>query len=113
MIELREELLTLRASVDVDEFERAAEQAHPAAPGAYRAAASFYGGELLPENRYDDWVAGRREEIEQLRVKLAAEISAGAGGCVSLSGLPPRPARSSVAVTSCESCWRWRRARGC
>ena len=38
-IETREELLTLVASVDVDDFERAAEHARRApAPGAYRAA---------------------------------------------------------------------------
>src|ERR1700710_1247627 len=38
-IELREELLTLRASVDVEDFERAAEQARRAgSPGAHRAA---------------------------------------------------------------------------
>jgi predicted ATPase len=86
-IELREELLTLRACVDVDDFERAAEQARRAGTsGAYRAALSLYGGELLPENRYDDWTGQRREEIEQLRVELEAEIDASDGE--RLSGLP-------------------------
>jgi predicted ATPase len=88
-IELREELLTLRASVDVEDFERAAGQARRAgSPGAYRAAVSLYGGELLPENRYDDWAEGRREEIEQLRVELEAEI--GASGTEHLCALPPQ-----------------------
>ena len=88
-IELREELLTLRASVDVDDFERAADQARRAgSAGAYRAAMSLYGGELLPENRYDDWARVRREEIEQLRVELEAEI--GAADDVQVSGLPPQ-----------------------
>jgi predicted ATPase len=86
-IELREELLTLRASVDVEDFERAAAQARRAgSAGAYRAAVSLYRGELLPENRYDDWAEARREEIEQLRVELEAEIEASDGEPV--SGLP-------------------------
>jgi predicted ATPase len=88
-IQLREELLTLRASVDVDEFERAAAQARRAgSSGALRAAMSLYGGELLPENRYDDWADARREEIGQMRVELEAEICASDGEQV--SGLPPQ-----------------------
>ena len=77
-IELRDELLTLRASVDVDEFERAAEQARragslaPTAPPCRCTAAS-----CCPENRYDDWAGVRREEIEQLRAELEAETGAG------------------------------------
>jgi two-component SAPR family response regulator len=75
VISSRDELMTLSASVDVDNFERAVEQARRAgSAGAYRAAMSLYGGELLPENRYDDWVGGRREEIERLRGELEAEI---------------------------------------
>jgi predicted ATPase len=87
-VELREELLTLRASVDVEDFERAAEQARRfGSSSAYRAAMSLYGGELLPENRYDDWALERREEIEQLRVQLEAELAADGE---QLSGLPPQ-----------------------
>ena len=60
---LHEELLTLSASVDVDDFEGAAKEARRVrSPGAYRAALSLYAGELLPENRYDDWASARREE---------------------------------------------------
>jgi predicted ATPase len=88
-IELHEELLTLCASVDVDDFERAAEQARRAgSAAAYRAAMSLYGGELLPENRYEDWAGMRREELEQLRVELEAEVGVSDGGHV--SGLPPQ-----------------------
>ena len=55
-IVLRDELLTLHAGVDVEDFERAAAHARRAgSPSAYRAALSLYSGELLPENRYDDW----------------------------------------------------------
>lgn len=86
-IELREELLTLSASVDVDDFEHAAERARRAgSSSACRAAMSLYAGELLPENRYEDWAGVRREEIEQLRVELEAEIGASDGE--QLSGLP-------------------------
>jgi predicted ATPase len=77
VITLREELLTLHAGVDVDDFERAAAHARRAGtPGAYRAALSLYAGELLPENRYDDWAGPRREELDQLRVELEAELDA-------------------------------------
>jgi predicted ATPase len=90
-VELREELLTLGASVDVDDFERAVEQARRAgSPGAYRAAMSLYGGELLPENRYDDWAGARREEIEQLREELAAELDIAEADRAQLSVLPPQ-----------------------
>jgi predicted ATPase len=88
-IELREELLTLRASVDVDDFERAAEHARRAgSAGASRAALSLYGGELLPENRYEDWAGVRREEIEQLRTDLEDEVGPADGG--RLTVLPPQ-----------------------
>ena len=88
-IELREELLTLHANVDVDDFERAAAHARRAgSPSAYRAAVSLYGGELLPENRYDDWAAPRREEIEELRAELEAAL--GASGDEQVSALPPQ-----------------------
>jgi DNA-binding SARP family transcriptional activator len=54
-IEVREELLHLVADVDVDQFEVAAADArHVGTPSACRAALLRYGGELLPENRYDD-----------------------------------------------------------
>lgn len=92
-IELREELLTLRASVDVDDFERAAAEARRAgSSGAYRVAMSLYAGELLPENRYEDWALARRDEIEQLRAELEAEAEAkgDAQEREQTSGLPPQ-----------------------
>ncbi len=90
VIALRDELLTLHADVDVDDFERAAAHARRAgSASAYRAALSLYGGVLLPENRYDDWAGVRREELELLRDELDTELEA----CVSddrASGLPPQ-----------------------
>ena len=76
-IELRDELFTLHVGVDVDDFELAAAHAHRAgSPTAYRAALSLYGGELLPENRYDDWALARREELEELHRELEGHLEA-------------------------------------
>src|SRR3954468_22443954 len=62
-IEVRDELLSLAARVDVDQLELAAAYARRVGtPGAYGAALALYSGELLPENRYDDWAEARREE---------------------------------------------------
>jgi predicted ATPase len=81
------ELLRLAAEVDVDAFELAAQHARRAGTaGAYRAALALYGGELLPENRYDDWASGRREELELLREDLERELAACGDG--RLSSLP-------------------------
>ena len=54
---------------------------------ALRAARALYAGELLPENRYDDWVAGRREELAQLAASLADALG-GLGPVSELRGLP-------------------------
>ncbi|HTP21851.1 MAG TPA: tetratricopeptide repeat protein [Solirubrobacteraceae bacterium] len=76
-IELREELLRLNAEVDVERFERATADARDACTHAgYEAALSVYRGELLPENRYDDWVIDRREELADLAEALAEELAA-------------------------------------
>jgi predicted ATPase len=76
-IETRDELLALVAEVDVDRFELAARDARRAASAAaYQAALSAYGGELLPENRYDDWAEGRRGELAALHAELAVELGA-------------------------------------
>src|SRR6476469_6652677 len=77
VIDVREELLVLEAAVDVDEFELAANDARrAAAPGAYRAALALYTGELLPENRYDDWAEARRSELAELHDALVDELAA-------------------------------------
>ncbi len=76
-IEVRDEMLLLRADVDVDRLAIAAAAARRArTPAAYRAALSVYTGELLPENRYDDWALGRREELAELAAELAADLDA-------------------------------------
>ncbi len=76
-IDVREGMLSLTAEIDVDRFERtAAEARRKAIPAPYRAALALYRGELLPENRYDDWVEDRREELAELASALDAELSA-------------------------------------
>ena len=71
-IESRDEVLSLAAEIDVDRFELAAADARRVrTPAAYRAALALYGGELLPENRYDDWAETRRDELAALAAELA------------------------------------------
>jgi predicted ATPase len=75
-IEVRDEMLFLGAEVDVDRLELAAAEARRAGtPGAYRAALALYGGDLLPENRYDDWADARRDELAALASELAEELA--------------------------------------
>ncbi len=103
-IELRDELLTLHATVDVDEFERGSVQAREVgSAGAYRATLAVYAGELLPENRYEDWVSGRREELEALRHELQEELARLVPGEPRSGRSRPTPARSSGASTSSAS----------
>ena len=86
-IELRNEILTLSAEIDLDRFELAAADARLLkTPAAYRAALAIYAGELLPENRYDDWVEPRRAELESLVAELHDELAA--FGPTSAFGLP-------------------------
>src|SRR4051812_13466743 len=73
-IGLRDEVLALTAEVDVDALVATVAQARRLrTPAAYRAALSLYRGELLPENRYDDWAESRREELATLAGELADE----------------------------------------
>ncbi|HEU5215850.1 MAG TPA: tetratricopeptide repeat protein [Gaiellaceae bacterium] len=70
-IALLDGVLRLEASADVAEFEQAAADARGARTAqACRRAVALYGGELLPENRYDDWAARERERLADLRAEL-------------------------------------------
>jgi len=62
--------------VDVDAFEQAAARARGAKePATYRAALDLYEGDLLPEDRYEEWTVGRREELRQLYLALLVELA--------------------------------------
>jgi predicted ATPase len=75
-IKLRDEVLFLAADVDVDRLELAAADARrTGTAAAYRAALAIYRGDLLPENRYDDWAANRREALAELVETLTAELA--------------------------------------
>ena len=73
-IDVQDGLLRLEADLDVDAFESAAVDARrDRTPAACERALALYGGELLPENRYDDWaelerrrLAALHEELEQI-----------------------------------------------
>jgi len=62
--------------VDVDAFETAASQARTAHdPAAYRDALALYAGELLPDDRYDEWSLTRRAWLAGLNTKLKLELA--------------------------------------
>src|SRR3954453_10972796 len=90
-IEVRDEILQLAAVVDIDRLETAAAAARRSATaGAYRAALRLYGGELLPENRYDDWADERRDELAELASDLEDKLGAldDDGGAAQRARLP-------------------------
>jgi predicted ATPase/DNA-binding SARP family transcriptional activator/DNA-binding CsgD family transcriptional regulator len=62
--------------VDVEAFELAVRSARRSQePGAYEAAIDLYAGELLPEDRYEEWVEGRRRELRGTYISLLAELA--------------------------------------
>ena len=74
-IQAQDGLLLLAADVDVPRFEAAAVAARRAGTvAAYRAALACYGGELLPENRYDDFAERRRDALAELHGELVREL---------------------------------------
>jgi predicted ATPase len=77
-IDLHDGVLRLDADLDVEAFEAAAVEAQrDRTAAACERALALYGGELLPENRYDDWaevergrLAALHEELEQILDEL-------------------------------------------
>src|SRR5215204_3915091 len=62
--------------VDVGAFEQAAATARRSRePAAYRAAIELYSGELLPEDRYEEWVQSHRQELRQKYLSLLVEFA--------------------------------------
>src|ERR671929_39037 len=57
-------------------FEPAPAEARRArSPDAYAAALRLYTGELLPEDRFEDWAAARREALTALQHALQGELA--------------------------------------
>ena len=84
---LRDDVLVLDAATTVRSTStrsssRGGRRATPARLDAYRAALALYGGELLPEDRYEDWTTARREALRETHLGAAprAGRAAGAGG---------------------------------
>src|SRR5919107_4074220 len=62
--------------VDVDAFEEAAATARREhEPAAYRAALDLYVGDLLPEDRYEEWAEQRRQELRRMFLSLLVELA--------------------------------------
>src|SRR5919197_1375223 len=61
--------------IDVQAFELATAAARDGRTiDAYRAALALYAGELLPEDRYEDWTAARRESLRETYLALFVEL---------------------------------------
>ncbi len=63
--------------IDADEFEkraRASLASHE--PGDYAAALELYAGELLPEDRYEDWASVRRDKLANLQQEVLVRYAA-------------------------------------
>lgn len=62
--------------VDVEAFERAAAAAREAGDvEAHEAAIAWYGDDLLPEDRYEDWAAARRESLREEYLRLLLTLA--------------------------------------
>jgi predicted ATPase/DNA-binding SARP family transcriptional activator len=76
---LRDDVVALAGDdvwVDVHAFEVAAAVARDSGTiDAYRAALALYTGELLPEDRYEDWTAARRESLRETYLALCLELA--------------------------------------
>ncbi|WCB92575.1 hypothetical protein DSM104299_01271 [Baekduia alba] len=62
--------LTPDAHVDVDAFEAAA-----ARPDGLDEALALYPGELLPEDRFEEWTEGRRAALRELHLDLVVRVA--------------------------------------
>ena len=61
---------------DVEAFRTAGSAArHTQNLTDYQVALALYKGDLLPEDRYEDWVTRRREELHQLYLTLLSELA--------------------------------------
>jgi DNA-binding SARP family transcriptional activator len=79
-LQLRHDLLVLEAPgglwIDVEEFLAAARAAHEErTPQAYREALRLYTGDLVPEDRYEEWAIGDRDWLRGIRVTLLVRLA--------------------------------------
>lgn len=62
--------LSAQAMIDVDAFEAAAQAVGDQDPAIYHRALALYPGDLLPEDRYEEWTLQRRERLRQTWLDL-------------------------------------------
>jgi predicted ATPase/DNA-binding SARP family transcriptional activator len=80
---LREEMLSLFSDksdkspwIDAEAFETAAKEARRGKDLAqYHMALKLYAGELLPQERYEDWAQGPRERLQRTYLNLLLELA--------------------------------------
>ena len=62
--------------LDTDAFDAACRRARQTRdPQDYRAAAELYRGDLLPEDRFEDWTEGPREALRERHLGLLVEYA--------------------------------------
>lgn len=65
-----------RAWVDAEEFEQSAERALRSGLVAdMQTALDLYSGELLPEDRYEDWASARRERLRSVHLSVLGRLA--------------------------------------
>jgi DNA-binding SARP family transcriptional activator len=65
-----------RVVVDADQFQALAEEALRCGDiGSYERALAAYGGDVLPEDRYEEWCADRRTFLAELRLRVLLELA--------------------------------------
>ena len=77
-VEMHDGVVTLAGNVwvDVDAFEaQAAEARALRTADAYRCALELYTGELLPEDRYEEWAQSRRAALHETQLALRVELA--------------------------------------
>jgi len=78
-LRLKDSMLSLETehvAIDADLFQQLAESALAGGnETAHESALAAYGGELLPEDRYDEWCAERRAFLAELRIRLLVELA--------------------------------------
>src|SRR5437763_3901309 len=79
-IELSSDVLTLGTdglTIDVERFEAAAGDAErEPSVDRYREALGLYAGELLPEDRFEEWTAARRQVLKERHLTLLVDLAA-------------------------------------
>ena len=100
----RARLAVADVELDIERFTKAADEAaHLGSAAAVREALSLYPGDLLPENRYDDWAESRATASPCCTPSSRHSCTSSAPRRASAS-CRSRRARSSAGPASCRSC---------